>query len=265
MSYQQINNVTFYYECFGCKDNSIVFISGYTCDHNLWRCLAKKFATKHQVLIFDNQAAGQTKDDNCELSVWGMAENIKGLIDSLGIIKPHIIAYAMGANIAQAYAILFPKEVRQLILLSATSKWSQQALDYVDHLYNLKAAKDEEYFEFLYSGCFSNSYRHKVSLADFRKLIDSAPEVQPLNDAKRQIEVLKNFYVTDEDLSKISVPTIVLSPQEDMLATVADGQILVKKIGQKAKQIVIPNFGHAILMEDEDCELIAKIIESNLN
>ncbi len=262
MAKQEVNDVIFYYEKYGDGSPPIVFISGYTSDHNLWKPFAEKLAEKHEILVFDNQGIGKTEDKDEELTAWKMAENVKALVDKLNLKKPILVGYAMGGNIALAYAILFPDELTQLVMLSSTAKWSSEAVEYVKTLYD--AQKDGEtktHYKLLYDKCFGDQYKEKTSFKEFTELMNSAPKIQKLSDNLRQINVLEKFDA-EERLSEVKVPVLVISPEEDFLAPPKDGELLVKGI-KNAKQIIIENTGHAPFLERPS--VIAELLQENLN
>lgn len=118
----RVNDIQFHYEILGEAKNHppVILIAGYCCDIHFWRPVAETLSKDRQVLIFDNQGIGQTKDDGHPLSIASMTLNIKAFLDALVKAKqlakgPFVIAgFAMGGNIAQQFAADYPEDTHQL-------------------------------------------------------------------------------------------------------------------------------------------------------
>ncbi len=146
-----VNDVIFNYEQQGEGKPSIVFISGYTCDLSLWKPIADRLSGEHQVLGFDNQAIGESIDNNEILTISSMANNIKGLLEKLNIEECVLVGFAMGTSLALEIARHHPQCVSKLILLSPVASWSQPAITHIDTLINLRKNNDlHGYFSYLY-------------------------------------------------------------------------------------------------------------------
>src|SRR5690348_9298729 len=129
MPIQQINNVEFNYELMGIESDlpPIVFINGYTANINFWRPVAEHFIDKRQVLIFDNQGAGKTKDDGGPLTIAELAANTNALIVKLNLSNAIAAGFAFGGCIAQQLANDYPQNFSKIILLASTMKLNKVA------------------------------------------------------------------------------------------------------------------------------------------
>ena len=246
MPKQQVDNIKFNYECFGEGEPTIVFISGYTCDIDLWRSIAEALSDKQRVLIFDNEGIGETVDDSAPLTIESMANHTKALMDALGIERPVIVGYAMGTNIALEIAHQYPNYPQKLILLSPVLKWSEQAKAYVDELISLREAdRLDEYFVRLYMLAFGEAFRKRVSLDAFKEQMRPTLVTQTIADQKRQAAALRAFDATAW-AHEISIPAIVLSPTEDQFATPKDAEAVAHAI---QADLVKLDCGHASIAE----------------
>jgi pimeloyl-ACP methyl ester carboxylesterase len=76
-----------------------------------------------QVIFFDHRGNGRSGGDDpatWNLAQWG--DDVKGLCDALGIIKPVVCGLSFGGFVAQSYATRYPKHPGKLILLSTAAK-----------------------------------------------------------------------------------------------------------------------------------------------
>lgn len=76
-----------------------------------------------QVIFYDHRGNGRSEGD--DLSTWNLAQwgdDVKGLCDALGLVKPIICGLSFGGFVAQSYATRYPDHPGKLILLSTAAK-----------------------------------------------------------------------------------------------------------------------------------------------
>lgn len=262
MPKKNVNGVDFNFEILG-KNNKtlppVVFIGGYTWNIDGWREIANIISDTRMVLIYDNQGVGLTKDDGAELSIASMAKNIHALIQSLEMPTPvSVVAFAMGTSIALELGRQFSDDVERLILLSPVVKWSEAAIDRIDKLLNLRdEGEKEKMASAIYHLCLGRRYKKQCKRSEFCEAILSAPEVQTLQDQKRQALALKNFDASGWIEELRGLPVVVLSPEEDLFGLPSDGVELAFAV--KGGFISLP-CGHCATIEMSD-ELAALIQE----
>jgi pimeloyl-ACP methyl ester carboxylesterase len=257
--YQKIADVSFYYELFGEKKNqfTLVFIAGYTGDINLWRPIAESMASDCQVLIFDNQGIGKTKDSGLPLTVEAMAANIKSLMDSLSLENPIIAGFAMGCGIAQKLAHDYPESIRKLILLSPVMKFNETAQKNCESLCNLRETGDlATYCDLVYETVFGVDFKRSITQEQFRTAFMPALEACPqkIADQRRQLAALKAFD-SSTWAKDIHIPAVIISPVEDQFSLNSESQVLgqaIRSNGTEVSFISIEKSGHGILSEQLD-------------
>jgi pimeloyl-ACP methyl ester carboxylesterase len=75
-------------------------------------------AVHHTVIVFDNAGVGDTAALSAPLTISAMAEQTSALITALRIRRTAVLGWSMGGMIAQALAVLHPRQVSRLILAS---------------------------------------------------------------------------------------------------------------------------------------------------
>ncbi len=76
-----------------------------------------------QVVFYDHRGNGRSEGDDPEtwnLDQW--ADDVKGLCDALGIVRPIVCGLSFGGFVAQAYATRYPDHPGKLILLSTAAR-----------------------------------------------------------------------------------------------------------------------------------------------
>jgi pimeloyl-ACP methyl ester carboxylesterase len=128
VNYAQVGEIRMAYYTRG-KGEPLVMINGFLSTMSLWDpALIEQLASQHQLILFDNRGAGLSSDTaQNNTTIPQMADDVAGLIQSLGLKKVSILGYSMGARIAQQLLIRHPELVHKAILCAADPGGSQQA------------------------------------------------------------------------------------------------------------------------------------------
>jgi pimeloyl-ACP methyl ester carboxylesterase len=232
--------VNFYYELYG-HGKPLVLIAGYTGTHSFWRFMVDKLATQFKVLVFDNRAIGQTKDDGKPFTLDMMAEDTIALVEQLGLVKPHIIGQSMGGAIAQIIAKKHANRIDKLILLNTAAKLNVRTCKVLESILNLRKA-DTEFNIFIDAALpwfFSSEYLSDPNnITAFKEDLLHDPFPQSISDQERQLQALAAF--DSRQWSRdILLPTLVVSASEDIIALPEESKNLAKGIA-KSKFKTIP-------------------------
>ena len=91
----------------------IVFIHGYAQHLGIWDDQVAAFAPRYRVIRYDVRGFGESSG---HADPTANPEDLRLLLDGLGIRKAHIVGLSMGADIALRFAVLFPDRVDGLVL-----------------------------------------------------------------------------------------------------------------------------------------------------
>lgn len=76
-----------------------------------------------QVIFYDHRGNGRSEGDNpADWNLGQWADDVKGLCDALGIVRPIVCGLSFGGFVAQAYATRYPDHPSKLILLSTAAR-----------------------------------------------------------------------------------------------------------------------------------------------
>ena len=78
------------------------------CNLHMWDEQAKALASRYTVLRFDTRGHGQTSAPEGAYSLEQMSDDLKGLLDGLGITETHFVGLSMGGMIGQTFALRHP-------------------------------------------------------------------------------------------------------------------------------------------------------------
>ena len=262
MPYLNINQTDYFYEIEG-SGHPIVLISGYATDHTYWKQLTPHLKKNYQIVVFDNKAAGQTKDNSKKFTIEEMADDVMSIITTLKLDKPHVLGFSMGSCIAQRLGYKYGSEIGKLILVSTTPKIRQATLKYIHATLTLRqqGADLNEliniYFALTYG---EETLQNKEKLEVLKTEILQNKYFQPPENGFRQFEALKAFDGIKE-LKSIENQTLIVQGREDILFLPLEAQYMAAHM--KDASFVELNLAHGIPKEAP--EILNQIISKFLN
>lgn len=122
-SYADVNGLHLYNETQGDGQPLILLPGGYG-NTEMFGPVREALAQGRQVIAVDLQGHGRTADIDRPLRFETMADDIAGLIESLGFDQVDLMGDSLGGGVALRTAIQHPQKIRKLILVSTPFKQS---------------------------------------------------------------------------------------------------------------------------------------------
>lgn len=214
----------------------------------------------YRVIVFDNRDVGASQKFDAwgEPTLWwqflklefgfevdapydlvDMAGDAVGLLDALAIERAHVVGVSMGGMIAQVIAARYPERTRSLVSIMSTPGFaddlpesSPEAGESLDGL--ARGESDAERTERMHA-------------------IGMYPEAMP-----RQIMAIMKSGDRREEVSTISVPTLVLHGADDGLIPPRHGEFTAELI-EGARFVVFEGMGHN-LPEEVMPEIVSNML-----
>ena len=114
-----LNNVDFHYDEAGIG-GAIVLLHGFPLDNHVWREQLAHLADRHRVITIDLRGFGKTISTE-PFSIASLASDVHGVLEQLGVLPCVLGGLSMGGYVALAFARLFPKDLRALMLIDTKS------------------------------------------------------------------------------------------------------------------------------------------------
>lgn len=114
-----VNDLRLHY-VIGGEGNPIVLLAGFPETWYAWRFVMPALAQHYTVIAADLPGQGDSDKPDSGYDTSALAENIHGLVARLGFKRIFLAAHDIGAWVAYPYAVLYPDEVRRLVLLDAS-------------------------------------------------------------------------------------------------------------------------------------------------
>lgn len=105
------------------KPTLVMLHGGPGLDHVHFKEAFSSLSDVAQVVFYDHRGNGRSEGD--DPSTWTLAQwgdDVKGLCDALGIVKPIVCGMSFGGFVAQSYATRYPEHPGKLILLCTAAK-----------------------------------------------------------------------------------------------------------------------------------------------
>lgn len=117
MPLQLINRQWIYYEDTGNDGFPVVFAHGLLMDHEMFAAQVEACVAGCRVITWDARCHGQTETTDDPFTYWDLADDLKGLLDHLGIQQAAIGGMSQGGFVALRFALRYPERVAALILI----------------------------------------------------------------------------------------------------------------------------------------------------
>src|SRR6202000_1189885 len=115
MPIAQVNDASLHSRLEGDGEETIVLVNGLADDLETWAGQAGDFiANGFRVLRFDNRGTGASPKPPGPYSSRMLADDVKALVDDLGITNFHLMGISMGGMIVQEYALAYPDDLRSV-------------------------------------------------------------------------------------------------------------------------------------------------------
>ncbi|OGT51136.1 MAG: hypothetical protein A3E84_04825 [Gammaproteobacteria bacterium RIFCSPHIGHO2_12_FULL_42_13] len=244
MPIQTLNNIHLYYEQHG-KGPDLVLIGGLSSDHQVWRSPLRIFSQHFRVLIFDNRGAGRSSTPDYPYTIEMMANDTIELMDALHIEKAHILGHSMGGGIAMQMALLAPKKINKLIVVSSRPCIGEPARMYFAMREKLKKQNISEGLlaEYMMPILFGEKFlSNQANVKGFAQWTVRNPNPQSMIGYHHQLHASSTRDISGE-LHNISAETLLVNGTEDALVPYLYAQNLAKKF-QRGKLVTLPECGH---------------------
>jgi len=105
----------------------VIMSHSLACTLHMWDEQATALAGRYTVVRFDTRGHGQSSAPEGAYSLDQMCDDLKGLLDGLGIKETHFVGLSMGGMIGQTFALKHPAMIKSLVLCDTTSRYPAAA------------------------------------------------------------------------------------------------------------------------------------------
>jgi pimeloyl-ACP methyl ester carboxylesterase len=117
MPLQKINGQWLSYEDTGGTKGPVVLAHGLLMDNQMFAPQIDARSEGCRIITWDARCHGQTENTDDPFTYWDLADDLKGLLDQLGIERAVVGGMSQGGFVALRFALKYPERVSALILL----------------------------------------------------------------------------------------------------------------------------------------------------
>jgi pimeloyl-ACP methyl ester carboxylesterase len=267
--FAEANGVRLHYLIAG-QGDPVVLLHGYAQTSHMWLPLIAKLARSRTVIAPDLRGIGESATPPDGYTKAAMAEDIRALMQSLGLKRIRIVGHDIGLMVAYAYAAQHPAEVDRIALMDAflpgvgnwRDVWLMRDLWHF-HFYGetplaLVAGRERTYLEHFWND-FAADRNRSVPEAD-RQLYAKAYG-RP-GGMRAGFEVFRAFERDAEDFARFALQPLTM-PMLVLTGEKASGDGLIRQarlVASNVEGVVIRGSGHW-LMEEAPDQVIPRLVE----
>ena len=255
-------------------ERPVVFVlhGGPGADHSTMKPDFNPLAEVAQLVYYDHRGQGRSdsdKSDNWHLDQW--ADDLRGLVDTLGIETPIVLGLSFGGFVAQNYAIRHPDRLHKLILASTVARMVPQRVFEAFRQFGGDSAR-------IAAEDFWNGPSPENTAAYMRECLPLYTRTERDRDAEQRSiwtqDVIEHFskpggenWTLDyrEKLADIACPTLVTAGEIDPITPIAMVKEMASYIPDAMRRLeVFADCGHGVHRDDPRAfEVMKKFITGN--
>lgn len=229
----------------------IVFLHGLMGFSANWGKIAPHFRDQRKVLVLDQRGHGRSAKPNIGYSPADYAQDLKNLLDSLGLKECHIVGHSMGGRVALRFAALYPEYCRTLTMEDSGAEKNASRIEWIKNLLGkipTPFPDRESAKEF-----FSENFQSDPLTGSFLQANLEVKENGPLDwrfHAPGMIETVATGRATDgmPEFDALKMPTLLLRGERSQEFP-ADEAVRMQSSGKDVTLITIPGAGHYVHAE----------------
>jgi len=256
MPYATSSGVRLYYEEAG-KGTPIVFVHEFSGDLRSWEAQVRHFGRRYRCIAFNARGypPSDVPADPARYSQAQAAEDIKAVLDHLGLARAHVVGLSMGGYATLHFGLMFPERARSLTVAGAGYGSGTERATFhkdTDYLVGQFDKGMPAVAEFYSRGPTRVQFIAKdpVGWREFHDRLASGSALGHANTLRGVQRQRPSVFELEAKLERLDVPTLVMTGDED--EPCLEPAIFMKRKIRTSGLVVIPKSGHAINLEEPD-------------
>lgn len=251
------DGVKLYYEE-ASSGEPIIFVHEFAGDHRSWEPQMRYFSRRYRCIVYNARGypPSDVPDDFQMYSQRRAADDIKAVLDHLGIARAHIVGLSMGGFATLHFGLHYPGMARSLVVGGAglgaepetVESFRRDSLRIADEFEARGADFAREYA----AGPVRVQYQNKDPRG-WREFADLLAEHSALGAANtmRGVQARRpSLWALEAELSALTVPTLIMLGDEDESCLIPG--VYLKRTIPSSGLVVIPKSGHTLNIEEPE-------------
>jgi pimeloyl-ACP methyl ester carboxylesterase len=250
------DGVKLYYEEAG-AGTPVLFVHEFAGDHRSWEPQLREFSRRYRCIAYNARGypPSDVPEDVERYSQARARDDIRCVMDALGLQRAHVVGLSMGANATLHFGLAYPH--RAMSLTFAGGGYGSHPADYVKFQ---NASRDNaESLRQHGLAHFASTYGHGPTRVQFQnkdvrgfdEYIRQLREHSALGAVNTLIGVQArrpSFHDLTEAIGRMDVPLLVMTGDEDEPSL--EASLLIKRCAPAAGLAILPKSGHGINLEE---------------
>jgi pimeloyl-ACP methyl ester carboxylesterase len=232
----------------------VFFLNGIMMNCMSWAEFVPSFSKSFQLILLDFRDQGRSSKLMGPYDLDRHASDMVELLDALGFDQVHVMGLSYGGQVALRFALHQQERLRSLILANVVRGVSNH-LRAIGQAWERAAelGDGERFFQlaipFIYSSSFyDRSHEYLQQRQELFKSLLTEEWFESLIRLNRSVD---GYAVSLEELGTISVPTLLIGADDDMIAPLGDIDEMYEALPE-SELIVLHKAGHGAFLERKE-------------
>jgi pimeloyl-ACP methyl ester carboxylesterase len=244
-AYAELPGARIFYRDTGGSGVPVVFLHAATGSSRVWDYQIPAFRMAgYRVIAFDRRGWGRTVSNAAEPQASTAADDLLGLLDSLGIERAHLVGTAAGGSVALDFALSFPRRLRSLVIANAIGGVEDQ--DFLELGRRLRPPQ----FDALPPEFRELGPAYRAAQAEGTKRWRDLEKLSRPGGPPAPAQPLRNR-LTFSVLETIKVPTLFITGDADLYAPPPVLRLFTARI-PGSESLIVPEVGHSTYWEQPE-------------
>ena len=227
----------------------IIFVHGFPFDHIMWDEQVEALRNNYYCIRYDIRGLGVSPAGDGQFTIEGFVDDLENIINELRLDRPILCGLSMGGYISLRAVERMENKFRALILCDTKSAAddNEGKIKRAAAIKQINSGEFNSFIESFVFNCFGEKFV-KENNAEYRKVVDRSKKNNPLG-VKGCLLAMAGRTDTTGYLSKIKIPTLVISGSEDRLTPPVVLEPMANQISN-SEFIKIDGAGHMAPIEN---------------
>ncbi|MDB5250026.1 MAG: Hydrolase [Segetibacter sp.] len=234
------NNV----KVFGSGTTPMLFAHGFGCDQNMWRYITPAFEKEYSIILFDYVGHGKSDvtayNEERYADLNGYAQDVLDICEALQLNNIIFVGHSVSGMIGLLAAVKQPERFNKLVLIGPSPRYINEAPGYTGgfeqhDIEELLETMDKNYIgwaNYLAPAIMKNDDKPELA----QELAGSFCSTDPV--IARQFAQTTFLSDNRKDLSKLTIPSLLLQCSNDLIAPLEVGEYLAQQIPSSTLKIM---------------------------
>ena len=254
----QVNGLSLFYEEVG-EGPPLVFVHEFAGEARSWHLQVRFFARRYRTIAYNARGypPSDVPDDPKAYSQDQAADDIRGLLDALGIKKAHICGLSMGGYATLHFGLRYPERALSLVVAGAgygsvAGEREKFRRDVEETAMRFERDGMKAVAEFYTKGPTRVQFKDKDP-AGWQEFYDMfcAQSAKGHALTMRGVQMSRpSVYELEAAMERMTVPTLIMTGDED--EPCLEPAIFMKRKIRSSGLVVMPKAGHTVNLEDPE-------------